>query len=89
VARPHATPSRSPAARSCHPALAAIANAAFYGGSLLDGCSAAQRGPLLPGLQPLVFCDVRGREEAAAGSRSAANRAEAAAVVQARRPAGA
>ena len=62
-------------------------NVAFYGGRLRDGVSAAQRRPLLPGLPPLVFVDVRGREEAGAGSRSACNRAEAAAIVRARSPA--
>ncbi|KAK9844143.1 hypothetical protein WJX81_005799 [Elliptochloris bilobata] len=66
----------------CHPDLAAVPNAAFYHGRLRDGCTAAQRGPLLPGLPPLVFADVRGRAEACAGSRSTANRAEAAAVAQ-------
>ena len=59
-------------------------NAAFYGGRLQDGVAAAQRAALLPGLPPLVFADVRGREEASAGSRSAFNRAEAAATAQAR-----
>ena len=56
----------------------------FYDGRLRDGVAAAQRGPLLPGLPPLVLVDVRGHEEASAGSRSAFNRAEAAATAQAR-----
>ena len=75
------------AARRCHPDLSAVPNAAFYGGRLRDGVSAAQRRPLLPGLPPLVFLDVRGREAAGVGSRSACNRAEAAAVARARSPA--
>ena len=74
-------------ARRCHPELSAVPNGAFYDGRLRDGVSAAQRRPLLPGLPPLVFADVRGREEVGAGSRSACNRAEAAAVVRARGPA--
>ena len=66
----------------CHPDLAAVPNEAFYGGRLQDACTADQRGPLVPGLPPLVFCDVRGREETGAGTRSASNRSEATAVVQ-------
>jgi hypothetical protein len=47
-------------ARSCHPALSAIPNRCVYGGRLRDGVTAAQRGPLLPGLPPLAFVDVAG-----------------------------
>ena len=42
----------------CHPALSAIPNRLFYGGQLLDGCTAAQRAPLVPGLPPLCFINV-------------------------------
>ena len=42
----------------CHPVLSFIPNYTFYSGRLLDGCSAAQRQPLLPGLPALGFCDV-------------------------------
>ncbi|BDA40874.1 Protein ZGRF1 [Coccomyxa sp. Obi] len=66
----------------CHPEIAAISNAHFYGGRLLDGCSAADRPPLVRGLPPLLCLDVRGSQEYAGGSHSASNRAEASAVVQ-------
>jgi hypothetical protein len=48
----------------CHPALTALPNALFYGGRLLDGVSPSQRPPVLSQLPPLVFCDVRGGQEA-------------------------
>ena len=41
-----------------------------------------QRGPLLPGLPPLLCLDVRGSQQYASGSGSASNQAEARAVVQ-------
>ncbi len=66
----------------CHPEIAAISNAQFYGGRLLDGCSAADRAPLVRGLPPLLCLDVRGSQDYAGGSHSASNRAEATAVVQ-------
>lgn len=66
----------------CHPEIAAISNAHFYGGRLLDGCSAADRQPLVRGLPPLLCLDVCGSQEYAGGSHSASNRAEASAVVQ-------
>lgn len=43
----------------CHPALSEIPNRLFYGGRLLDGCSAGQRQALLPGLPPLCFINVK------------------------------
>jgi AAA domain/Protein of unknown function (DUF2439) len=65
----------------CHPALSAIPNAQFYQGRLLNGCTAAQRPSLLPGLPPAVFVDVRdGREQYV--MRSTANNSEANAVVR-------
>lgn len=39
--------------------LSAVPNAHFYGGRLVDGCSAAQRPALLPGCPPLAMLDVR------------------------------
>ncbi len=66
----------------CHPSIAAVSNHSFYGGRLLDGCTAADRGPLLPGLPPLLCLDVRGSQQYASGSGSASNQAEARAVVQ-------
>lgn len=66
----------------CHPAIAAVSNHSFYGGRLLDGCTLTQRGPLLPGLPPLLCLDVRGSQQYASGSGSASNQAEARAVVQ-------
>ena len=68
----------------CHPEIAAIANAHFYGSRLLDGCGAAARAPLLPGLPPLLALDTRGQAEYSGGSHSASNRAEARVVVKAR-----
>ena len=68
----------------CHPSIAAISHHSFYGGRLLDGCTAADRAPLLPGLPPVVCLDVRGSQQFAGGSGSASNQAEAQAVVQVR-----
>ncbi len=53
----------------CHPDLAAVPNQLFYGGRLLDGCAAADRPSLLPGLPSLVFLDVRGSEQYNPGMR--------------------
>jgi len=50
-----------------HPALSAIPSAHFYQGRLKDGVTGAQRPPLLPGLPPLMFCDVQGGSGAARG----------------------
>ncbi|KAL4457552.1 hypothetical protein ABPG75_012417 [Micractinium tetrahymenae] len=66
----------------CHPDISAVPNSHFYGGRLVDGCSAEQRASLLPGLPSLAFLDVRGQEQYGAG-RSASNQAEAEAVVAA------
>ena len=52
----------------CHPDIAAVPNAQFYGGRLIDGCSSEQRASLLPGLPSLVFLDVRGQEQYGAGA---------------------
>lgn len=46
----------------CHPDISAIANANFYDNTLIDGCTAAQRPSLLPGLPSLVFINVHGTE---------------------------
>lgn len=54
--------------RRCHPDIAAVPNAQFYGGRLIDGCSREQRASLLPGLPSLVFLDVRGQEQYGAGA---------------------
>lgn len=51
-------------------AQAAVPNQQFYGGRLLDGCAAADRPSLLPGLPNLVFLDVRGSEQYSAGGRA-------------------
>jgi superfamily I DNA and/or RNA helicase len=61
----------------CHPDVAAIANAAFYGGRLLDGVAAADRAALVPGLPPVAAVDVRGEESRGGGGGSRANAAEA------------
>jgi superfamily I DNA and/or RNA helicase len=66
----------------CHPAIAAPANAAFYAGRLLDGVSAADRAPLLPGLPPVTLVAVPGGVEAYGHGRSTSNAAEAAAVAR-------
>ena len=42
----------------CHPAISALANAHFYGGSLLDGIAAVDRPPVLPGLPPFSVIQV-------------------------------
>ena len=68
----------------CHPSIAAISNHSFYSGRLLDGCTAADREPLLPGLPPVLCLDVRGSQQFAGSSGSASNHAEAQAVVQVR-----
>lgn len=72
-----------PPLRRCHPDIAAVANAHFYGGRLLDGCAAADRPALLPGLPPVLGIDTRGQQDYAGGSHSSSNRAEARAVVKA------
>ena len=67
----------------CHPAIAALANAAFYGGALRDGVSADARAALLPGLPPVAFVPVPGGvAHAGDGGRSPSNEAEAHAVVR-------
>ena len=66
----------------CHPEIAALANAAFYGGALRDGVSADARPPLLPGLPPVAFVPVPGGVSHAGGGRSPSNEAEARAVVR-------
>ncbi len=55
-----------------------------YNGQLIDGCTAAQRPPLLPGLSAVCFVEVRGQQQYGHGSSSASNRAEAQAVAQVR-----
>ncbi|KFM27096.1 Uncharacterized protein C4orf21 [Auxenochlorella protothecoides] len=62
----------------CHPVISQIPNRCFYGGQLLDGCSASQRGPVLPGLPPRLWIDPRGGESGGErGARSVTNRREA------------
>ncbi|XP_054997895.1 protein ZGRF1 [Sorex araneus] len=61
----------------CHPAISAIVNDLFYEGRLLDGVSAAERGPLLAWLPTLCFYNVRGLEQME-GDNSFHNVAEAA-----------
>ncbi len=63
-------------ARRCHPLLSGIANAAFYGGRLRDGCSASDRSPLLPGLPALAFVEVQGQAQVDGATRSSFNMAE-------------
>jgi len=49
----------------CHPVISAIANKLFYDGKLLDGITAEDRLPIVPGLPPVVLCHAeRGKEEA-------------------------
>lgn len=48
--------------------ISAVPNRHFYGGRLVDGCSAEQRTSLLPGLPSLAFLDVRGQEQYGAGA---------------------
>ncbi|XP_009698426.1 PREDICTED: protein ZGRF1 [Cariama cristata] len=47
----------------CHPAISAIANELFYGGSLIDGVSEKDRSPLLDWLPTLCFYSVNGVEQ--------------------------
>lgn len=64
--------------------LSLLSNKHFYNSRLVNGVTAAQRGPLVPGLPPLVLCDCQGGASQAAGggSRSSINRAEANLVAQ-------
>jgi hypothetical protein len=64
--------------------LSMLSNKHFYNSRLVDGVTAAQRAPLLPGLPPLVVCDCQGGSSQAAGggSRSSVNRVEANLVAQ-------
>jgi superfamily I DNA and/or RNA helicase len=61
-----------------------LSNRHFYNNMLINGVSAQQRSPIVPGLPPLVFCDCMGGRSQAAegGGRSSVNRAEAQLVVQ-------
>jgi superfamily I DNA and/or RNA helicase len=56
----------------CHPDIAAVPNAQFYGGRLLDGCSREARASLVHGLPSLAFLDVRGQESYGTGEDSCA-----------------
>ncbi|NWI11258.1 ZGRF1 protein, partial [Crypturellus soui] len=47
----------------CHPAISAIANELFYGGSLINGVSEEDRSPLLDWLPTLCFYSVNGVEQ--------------------------
>ncbi|GLC60082.1 hypothetical protein PLESTB_001571200 [Pleodorina starrii] len=67
----------------CHPLLSGIANAAFYGGRLRDGCAASDRSPLLPGLPTLLFVEVAGQAQVDGATRSSYNMAEAHTVARA------
>jgi hypothetical protein len=65
----------------CHPAIAAVPNAAFYGGRLRDGVSPEQRAPLMPalaGLPPVSWVELPGEAMAAGdpATRSAYNLVE-------------
>jgi hypothetical protein len=64
--------------------LSLLSNKHFYNSRLVDGVTAAQRAPLVPGLPPLVLCDCQGgcSQAAGGGSRSSINRAEANLVAQ-------
>ena len=68
--------------RSCHPELSAIPNRCVYGGRLADGVTAEQRGPLLPGLPPLAFCDLPNGVAQRGPGGSVCNRGEAQLVVR-------
>lgn len=47
----------------CHPAIAAVANDLFYGGTLRSGVSEVERSPLLEWLPTLCFYNVQGHEQ--------------------------
>lgn len=47
----------------CHPAISAIANDLFYEGSLVNGISERERGPVLEWLPTLCFYNVTGAEQ--------------------------
>ncbi|XP_053767699.1 5'-3' DNA helicase ZGRF1 isoform X3 [Desmodus rotundus] len=61
----------------CHPAIAAVANDLFYGGTLRSGVSEVERSPLLEWLPTLCFYNVQGHEQMEGGN-SFHNEAEAA-----------
>ncbi|XP_036892218.1 protein ZGRF1-like [Sturnira hondurensis] len=61
----------------CHPAITAVANDLFYGGTLRNGVSEAERSPLLGWLPTLCFYNVQGQEQIEGGN-SFHNVAEAA-----------
>lgn len=63
----------------CHPHISRIANEAFYGSSLIDGITAGQRAPLLPGLPAAWVLDVEYGAEESQGA-SMRNTAEARAI---------
>ncbi|KAG2493974.1 hypothetical protein HYH03_007901 [Edaphochlamys debaryana] len=67
----------------CHPLLSGIANAAFYGGRLRDGCSAHQRPRLLPRLPALAVVEGGGAVCVDGATRSSYNLAEAQLVARA------
>jgi hypothetical protein len=60
-----------------------LSNRHFYNSMLVNGVSEQQRGAIVPGLPPLVFCDCMGGRSQAAegGGRSSVNKAEAQLVV--------
>jgi len=64
----------------CHPAIARIPNQQFYGGQLLDGCTAEQRPAVVPHLPPICLVDVLGNEQRSRDSASVSNYEEATAV---------
>ncbi|XP_045687223.1 protein ZGRF1 [Phyllostomus hastatus] len=61
----------------CHPAITAVANDLFYGGTLRNGVSETERSPLLGWLPTLCFYNVQGQEQIEGGN-SFHNVAEAA-----------
>jgi hypothetical protein len=64
----------------CHPAISAIANRMFYGGSLIDGVDAEQRGPLAPMPVAWVMDVDHGSGEVPHPGGSLSNQAEAEAM---------
>ncbi|KAJ1888077.1 hypothetical protein LPJ66_008755, partial [Kickxella alabastrina] len=60
----------------CHPRIATLCSALFYGGRLRHGVTAGERPALIPGMPPLALLDVPGKEKQQGRSQSFFNRSE-------------